>query len=107
MECRSSQKGTTQTKTTSQEKSVPKFLRKVYYMLENNQHSEHVSWSNDGKALVVKKPTEFANEVLPCYFKHNNLASFVRQLNMYHFKKNKNYQYDHTYCHEMFQRGKM
>jgi hypothetical protein len=107
MEYNLSQKIITQANTRSQEKSVPKFLRKVYYMLENNEHSEYVSWSNDGTALVVKKPTEFADSVLPCYFKHNNLASFVRQLNMYNFKKNKNYQYDHTYGHEMFQRGKI
>jgi hypothetical protein len=107
MEYNLSQKRTTQVNTRTQEKSVPKFLRKVYYMLEDNQHSEYVSWSNDETALVVKKPTEFANKVLPCYFKHNNLASFVRQLNMYNFKKNKNYQYDHTYGHEMFQRGKI
>jgi hypothetical protein len=107
MEYNLSQKIITQANTRSQEKSVPKFLRKVYYMLENNEHSEYVSWSNDGTALVVKKPTEFSDSVLPCYFKHNNLASFVRQLNMYNFKKNKNYQYDHTYGHEMFHRGKM
>lgn len=97
----------TQPKASSQERSVPKFLRKVYYMLENNQHNDLVSWSPDGAALVVKKPTEFAEEVLPCYFKHNNFASFVRQLNMYNFKKKKNYQYDHAYGHEMFQKGKM
>lgn len=90
-----------------QEKSVPKFLRKVFHILEENKHSEYVSWSHDGEAIVIKKPIEFAEKVLPCFFKHNNLASFVRQLNMYNFKKKKNYHYDHAYGHESFQKGKI
>jgi len=90
-----------------QEKSVPKFLRKVFHILEENKHNEYVSWSHDGEAIVIKKPIEFAEKVLPCFFKHNNLASFVRQLNMYNFKKKKNYHYDHAYGHESFQKGRI
>ena len=30
--------------------------------------------------IIIKKPLEFADEVLPLYFKHNNLASFIRQV---------------------------
>ena len=63
-----------------QERSVPKFLKKVFYILEENKHNEYVSWSSDGTVMIVKKPTEFAEKVLPLYFKHNNLASFVRQV---------------------------
>jgi hypothetical protein len=36
---------------------------------------------------VVKDPERFAAEVIPEYFKHNNFASFVRQLNFYGFRK--------------------
>ena len=31
--------------------------------------------------------TEFVTAVLPKFYKHNNLASFIRQLNMHNFHK--------------------
>lgn len=65
---------------TYQERSVPKFLKKVFYILEENKHSDQISWSADGLAIVIKRPTEFSEKVLPLYFKHNNFASFIRQV---------------------------
>ena len=34
-------------------------------------------------SFVIWKPAEFARDVLPQCFKHNNLSSFIRQLNTY------------------------
>jgi hypothetical protein len=86
---------------------VPKFLKKIFSILEENQFNEYVSWNDDGSAMIIKKPTDFANMVLPKFFKHNNFSSFIRQLNMYQFKKSKNPRYDHIYSHKMFQSGKI
>lgn len=90
-----------------QERSVPKFLKKIFSFLEENKFNQYVSWNDDGTALIIKKPTDFAVKVLPSYFKHGNFSSFIRQLNMYKFKKSKNCEYDHIYTHQMFQKGRI
>jgi len=95
----------TKTKAHSQD-SIPSFIRKTYDILEERKFPEVIDWNPEGTALVIKKPSEFCQKVLPTYFKHNNLTSFVRQLNMYNFHKRRTQNIDHVYYHELFQRGK-
>lgn len=46
-----------------------------------------IRWSQKGDSFVVIDEDEFARTLIPELFKHNNYASFVRQLNMYGFHK--------------------
>ncbi|KAK4256120.1 hypothetical protein QN277_009029 [Acacia crassicarpa] len=67
--------------------SLPPFLSKTYDMVEDPSINSVVSWSDNNNSFVVWDVPEFAREILPKYFKHNNFSSFVRQLNTYGFRK--------------------
>ena len=53
----------------------------------DSNHTDLIRWSDDGKSFIVLDEDEFARTLIPELFKHNNYASFVRQLNMYGFHK--------------------
>lgn len=63
--------------------SLPPFLSKTYEMVDDSSTDSIVSWSAGDKSFIVWNPPEFARDLLPKYFKHNNFSSFIRQLNTY------------------------
>ncbi|XP_068170099.1 heat shock factor protein 4 [Antennarius striatus] len=67
--------------------NVPAFLTKLWTLVEDPETNHLICWSTTGTSFHVFDQGRFAKEVLPKYFKHNNMASFVRQLNMYGFRK--------------------
>ncbi|KJX99648.1 heat shock transcription factor like protein [Zymoseptoria brevis] len=70
-------------------KSIPPFVQKLSSFLDQN-HTSLIRWSDDGRSFIVLDEDEFARKLIPELFKHNNYASFVRQLNMYGFHKTVN-----------------
>jgi hypothetical protein len=63
-------------------KGISTFINKLYTMVEDGQHQNLISWNPSGTSFFVCNATQFAQEVLPEYFKHSNFSSFVRLLNM-------------------------
>ncbi|KAJ3690674.1 hypothetical protein LUZ61_019838 [Rhynchospora tenuis] len=70
------------------QRSLPTpFLTKTYQLVDDPVVDDVISWNEDGSTFIVWRPAEFARDLLPKYFKHNNFSSFVRQLNTYGFRK--------------------
>lgn len=67
--------------------TVPLFLKKLWKMVNDENAQEIISWNSTGDGFIIHDPVAFITNLLPHYFKHNNLASFVRQLNFYDFHK--------------------
>lgn len=68
-------------------KQIPPFIQKLSSFLDNNSNEDLIRWSLSGDSFIVLDEEHFANKLIPELFKHNNYASFVRQLNMYGFHK--------------------
>ncbi|KAK0674555.1 putative heat shock factor protein [Cercophora samala] len=68
-------------------KQIPPFVQKLSSFLDESRNTELIRWSDKGDSFIVLDEDEFAKTLIPELFKHNNYASFVRQLNMYGFHK--------------------
>lgn len=83
------------------------FPKKLYSLLEENLFEDVISWQPHGRSFLVRKPTEFVNNVMPRYFQQSKMTSFQRQLNLYGFTRLLASGPDKGgYYHELFLRGK-
>nr|XP_058147078.1 heat shock factor protein 3-like [Dasypus novemcinctus] len=67
--------------------AVPGFLSKLWALVDDSVSDDVIGWSENGQSFYIVNEQTFAKDLLPKYFKHNNISSFIRQLNMYGFRK--------------------
>ncbi|XP_022733554.1 heat stress transcription factor A-8 [Durio zibethinus] len=67
--------------------SIAPFLKKCYEMVDDEATDSLISWSQNNDSFIIWDMTEFSVQLLPKYFKHSNFSSFIRQLNIYGFRK--------------------
>ena len=73
-----------------QGQSMAPFLTKLFQIVSNLATDQAIVWTPKGDSFVITDPETFARDILPTYFKHNNIRSFIRQLNTYGFRKRTN-----------------
>jgi HSF-type DNA-binding len=86
-----------------------KFPQKLHQMLldlERQGRSDIASFMPHGRSFAIHKPTEFAQEVMPKYFRMSRFSSFQRQLNLYDFQRITEGADKGTYYHELFLQGR-
>ena len=82
------------------------FLKKLYVICSEGRHTDAIRWAEDGASFEVVSKESFERNVLPEYFKHSNINSFVRQLNMYDFHKKKRSSREIVFHHAYFVRDR-
>ena len=88
------------------------FPEKLFNMLHYIDIHEHdlsnvISWQSHGRCFRVHDIQRFESMVLPRFFSHQKNASFLRQLNLWNFKRiNENPRDRGAYYNEFFLRSK-
>ena len=78
------------------------FLLQLFKICEDRQVHTTIRWSLDGLSFEVLNKQHFEKAILPVFFRHSNMNSFVRQLNMYDFHKRRRSLHDIIFYHPFF-----
>lgn len=54
--------------------------------MQSKEYEEFMCWFGDNE-ILIKNGKKLEDKVLPHFFRHRHLSSFIRQLNMYKFGK--------------------
>ena len=83
----------------------PTFPAKLHMILSNPEFEDVIAWMPHGRSWRILKPEVFENRVLPLFFSHCRLSSFMRQVNGWGLRRAKHGPDYNAYYNELFLRG--
>ena len=91
--------------STTKVKKSKSFLLSLFEILNDINYNEIIHWNFKGDSLIIEDIDKFSNRVLPKFYIHNKYSSFIRQLNIYGFHKNKECINEEIYKCEKFNKN--
>jgi len=91
---------------TKEKELTNTFSYKLYSIFDDEENYDCCGWNDEGTIIKIHDEDIFTSRVLPNYFKHTQLSSFVRQLNMYDFHKIGQETVNKSFQHVFFLRGR-
>ena len=79
-------------------------LHDMIEICEQNNLEDFISWQPHGLAFKIRKSNKFQDIILPIFFRHKNMKSFMRQLYYYGFQRITEGEDTDCYHHKLFVR---
>ena len=82
-----------------------KFILTLFEIINDPQNTGTIEWTDTGSSFAILNLPQLTSRILPQHFKHKNISSFIRQLNMYGFHKVRDTGDVIVYSHPDFSQG--
>ena len=66
---------------------IMRFPMLLYQILEQDEYPSIISWCLDSDNFIIYNRAKFQDELMPEYFQSSNWQSFLKQLNIYGFRR--------------------
>lgn len=86
--------------------AFPIKLYRILYEAEKNKQDDIISFFPHGRAFAVHKSKEFTRDIMPKYFPAGRMNTFLKQLNLYGFRRITEGRDKGGYFHKDFLKGK-
>jgi heat shock transcription factor 1 len=87
---------------------MPKFIRKLYKMVESPETNKIVRWTKSGHAFIISDFAAFTSSVMCMYYPGIKFMTFHRYLNLFNFTRvNCKFDSERVFKNANFRRGRV